>query len=68
MVMFAGHVIDGACASVTVTVNVQELWLPFRSVAVQVTVVMPFTNVEPAAGAHVTVAVPGQLSFAVGVV
>ena len=68
LVMFAGQTIDEACASFTVTVKVQELLLPLESVAVHVTLVVPFTNVEPDAGAQVTVVVPGQLSLAVGVV
>ena len=66
--MFAGQAIVGACVSVTVTEKVQELLLPLGSVAVQVTLVVPFAKVEPLAGEQVTVAVPGQLSFADGVV
>src|SRR5258706_327125 len=65
--MFAGQVIAGACESVTVTVKVHEPVLPLGSVAVQVTVVVPFTKVEPDAGEQLTVTVPAQLSFGVGV-
>jgi hypothetical protein len=42
-----GQVTDGASVSLTVTVNVQVAVLPAASVAVQVTVVMPFGNIEP---------------------
>ena len=49
----------------TVTVNEQLAVLPDVSVAVQVTVVVPFWKVDPAAGKHVAVA-PGQLSVVVG--
>jgi hypothetical protein len=65
--MFAGQVIVGAIASVTVTANVQLAVFDDASVAVQVTVVVPTLNVEPDAGVQTTVA-PGQLSDAVGVV
>jgi hypothetical protein len=54
--------------SLTVTVNMQEPRLPEASVALQVTVVTPFWNVEPEAGRQVTEPTPGQLSVAVGVV
>ena len=66
-VMFAGHVIDGAWQSFTVTVNEQDRVLPLVSVAVHVTVVVPLAKTEPEAGAQDVVA-PGQLSVAVGVV
>ena len=65
--MFAGQVIEGACVSLTVTVKVQVPVFAEASVAVHVTVVVPFGNVEPEAGTHATVA-PGQLSVAAGVV
>ena len=45
-VMF-GAVITGAVVSFTVTVNVFEEWLPYASVAVTVTVVVPIANVAP---------------------
>ena len=68
LVMFAGQPpIVGCCVSFTVTVKVQIPVLFARSVAVQLTVVTPFWNVEPAAGVHVAVAL-GQLSEGVGVV
>jgi len=47
----AGQVIVGACMSLTVTVNEQL----GPAVLVQVTVVVPLGNVEPLAGAQVTV-------------
>ena len=65
-VMFAGQVIVGACVSFTVTVKVQELVRFELSVAVQVTVVVPFWKVDPEAGEQATIAL--QLSIAVGVV
>jgi hypothetical protein len=50
----------------TVTVKLQlAVWLEV-SVAVQVTVVVPFPNEEPEGGLQPTVT-PGQLSLAVGV-
>lgn len=54
----------GACVSLTVTVKLHEFVLLEVSVAVQLTVVVPFMKVEPAGGVHTTVA-PGQLSFTV---
>jgi len=65
--MFAGQVIVGGCVSLTVMVNVQLEVLPDASIAVQVTVVVPFGKVEPDAGTQLTV-VFGQLSVGVGVV
>jgi hypothetical protein len=52
--------------SLTITVKLQEPWLPDASVAVHVTVVVPFGKEEPAGGLQTTVA-PGQLSLAAGV-
>jgi hypothetical protein len=66
--MLAGQVIEGACVSLTVTVNEHELLLPAPSLTLQLTVVTPFGNVEPDAGLHVTAPTPGQLSVADGVV
>ena len=57
--------IVGACVSFTVTVNEQLAVLPLVSVAVQLTVVVPFGKAEPDAGVQATVT-PGQLSLAVG--
>lgn len=65
-VIFAGQLRVGNVRSLTVTVNVQEPLLPLASVAVQVTVVVPFAKVAPDAGEQTTVA--PQLSVAVGVV
>jgi hypothetical protein len=65
--MLAGQVMLGFSLSLTVTVKLQEPVLPEVSVAVQVTVVVPFGNIAPEAGLQATVA-PGQLSLAVGVV
>ena len=50
--------------STTVTVKEQLAVLPEASVAVPVTVVVPFGKVEPEAGLATTVT-PGQLSAAV---
>lgn len=67
-VMFAGQVSVGFCISLTVTGKLQEPVLPAASVAMQVTVVMPFGNAEPELGEQVTLPTPEQLSLAVGVV
>src|SRR6476646_9438053 len=66
-VIFPGQLIVGASVSLTVTVKLQFLEFPAASVAVHVTVLLPFGKVEPEAGTHVTVGFPGQLSVAVGV-
>ena len=63
--MLLGQVSVGNCVSTTVTVNEQLPGLFAASVAEQVTVVVPFENVEPEAGTHVTADTPGQLSVAV---
>jgi len=63
-VMLAGQVIVGAWVSTTVTVNMHELWLPDVSVAVAVTVVVPFGKALPEGGL-LTTTTPGQLSLAV---
>jgi hypothetical protein len=66
--MLAGHVIAGACVSLTVTVNVQFTVLLDVSVAVQETVVTPFWKVAPDAGVHtIGVGPSGQLSVVVAV-
>jgi len=63
--MLAGQVIAGGWVSLTVTVNWQLAVWPDVSVAVQVTVVVPFGNVDPDGGLQLEVT-PGQLSLAVG--
>ena len=50
----------------TVTVKLQLAELPDPSVTPQVTVVVPFANVDPDAGAHADVPTPGQLSLTAG--
>ena len=60
----AGAEIVGSSASFTVTTCVAEAVLPEASVAVQVTVVAPLTNV---AGASLVTVTPAQLSPAVAV-
>lgn len=65
--MLPGQLIVGFSLSFTVTVNVQLSVLFEVSVAVHVTVVVPFANVEPDAGLQLTDA-PAQLSVADGVV
>lgn len=62
---FDGQVIEGACVSLTVTVNEQLAGLPDASLTVQLTVVVPFANVEPDGGVQTGVPTPGQLSVAV---
>jgi hypothetical protein len=57
----------GASASTTVTVNEHVAVFPEVSVAVQVTVVVPFGNADPDAGEQTTEARP-QLSLPVGMV
>ena len=52
--------------SLTVTVKPQLAEFPDASVTLQVTVVVPFANVEPEAGAHVGVPTPVQLSLTAG--
>jgi hypothetical protein len=59
-----GHVIVGRSVSLTVTVKLQVLVLPLASVAVQITVVTPFENVEPDGGLNTTVTLVEQLSVA----
>jgi hypothetical protein len=65
-VWFEGQVIAGGVLSTRVTVNVQVAVLPFASVAVMVTVVVPTpVNTVPAAGDCVLVTVPVHPSVAV---
>jgi hypothetical protein len=59
-----GQVMVGDSVSLTVTVKLQLLVLPLESVAVQLTVVTPFENVEPEGGLHTTVTLAEQLSVA----
>ena len=65
-VTLAGHVIVGFCVSVTVTVKVQLAVLVEASVTLHETVVVPFANDEPDAGAQTGAPTPGQLSLTVG--
>ena len=65
MVMGAGQVMAGGSVSLTVTVKVHVAVFPDASVAVQVTVVVPFGKAEPEAGEQLVVT-PGQLSLAAG--
>ena len=62
-----GQTIVGGCVSVIVTVNEQLFELPAASLTVQVTVVVPFANVEPDAGVQLVDPTPGQLSAVAGV-
>jgi hypothetical protein len=64
-VTFAGQVVTGGSTSFTVTVKLQVLVLPWPSLALQRTVVVPRGNANPLAGTQLTVAAP-QLSVAVG--
>ena len=50
VVMLLGQVMTGACVSFTVTVKEQVAVLPFTSVALATTVVVPTLKVEPEAG------------------
>ena len=58
--------ITGGCVSTTVTLKLHVAVLPDPSVAVAITVVVPFGNGVPDAGLETTVT-PGQLSIAVTV-
>ena len=62
--MVAGQVITGGMLSVTVTIWAQVAVFPLASVAVQVTVVVPFGKT---AGALLLTVVPVQLSLIAGV-
>ena len=64
VVMLAGQDMVGFSLSFTVTVNEQVAVLPDESVAVAVTVVVPFGKAEPE-GALLDTVTPGQLSLAV---
>ena len=66
-VTLLGQIMLGFCVSFTVTLNEQELELPWSSVTVQLTVVVPTSNVLPDAGLQLGVPTPGQLSVAVAV-
>ena len=63
--MFAGQVMLGFSVSLTVTVKLQLVVLLDESVAVQMTVLVPFAKVEPLVGVQATLT-PRQLSLAVG--
>jgi hypothetical protein len=63
--MGAGQVTVGGWVSLTVTVKLHEPVLFEESVAVQLTVVVPFCKAEPDAGVQVGVSDSSQLSLAV---
>ena len=65
-VLFPGVLRVGAAESVTVIVKVPLAWFPEKSVAVQVTVVVPRAKVLPDAGEHPTVGLGSTLSVAPG--
>jgi hypothetical protein len=66
-VLLAGQLMVGFWLSVTVTVKLQVAVFPSESVAVHVTVVVPFVKVEPEAGLQLVVTVaPEQVADAVG--
>ena len=62
--MFAGQVMLGFSVSLTVTVKLQLVLLLDESVAVQVTVLVPFAKLDPLIGVQATLT-PAQLSVAV---
>ena len=62
----AGTVPPAVWAPLTVTVNVLVDWLPWASVAVQVTCVWPTTKDVPEAGVQTTSGLGSSLSVAVG--
>ena len=63
--MLAGQLIAGGAMSLTVTVKLHIAVLPPPSVAVQVTVVVPFGKDEPDCGVHITNGDSVQMSVAV---
>jgi len=64
--MLVEQVIVGGCRSRTTTVKLHPAVLPDASVAVQLTVLVPFGKVEPLNGVQTTLT-PAQLSLAVAV-
>ena len=66
IVISLGQVIEGGCASFTITVKEQVAILPAESVMLQVTVVVPFGNMEPETGAQVGCVKSTQSSLTVG--
>ena len=62
---FIQPLITGASLSLTVTLNMQRLARPPASVAVQTTITVPLSNVEPLGGSQTTEAAV-QLSMAAG--
>jgi len=56
----------GSVVSWTVTSKEAVAWLPWVSVAVQSTPVVPSPKVAPDAGSQTTVTVPSTMSVAVG--
>ena len=69
-VVFAGHVIEGAVVSRTITAKVHDelLAVVAWSLAVHVTLVVPIGKIVAEAGAQLTVGVASHASVAVGVV
>jgi hypothetical protein len=63
-VKFDGKVRAGAVESATVTVKLPDPTLPWASVAVQVTVVVPIGNADPDAGAQLMARAPSTTSDA----
>lgn len=61
-----GHVMEGACVSLTITVKEQVAILPAESVIPQLTVVVPFENIEPEAGVQIGWVKSTQSSLTVG--
>lgn len=66
VVVLDGHVIVGACVSLTITVKLHIAVFFDESVAVHVTVVVPLLKLDPDAGEQATVGAGLQLSVAVG--
>jgi len=66
VVMLPGQAIAGGCVSTTVIVKAQLDLLLAASPTIHVTVVVPFTKVEPDGGAQPGVPTPGQLSLTAG--
>jgi len=66
VMMFAGQAMVGGCVSTTVIVKAQLDLLLAASETVHVTVVVPFTKVDPEGGAQPGAPTPGQLSPTAG--
>jgi hypothetical protein len=63
--MLAGQAIVGSSVSLTVIVKLQLDWLPDKSVAVQLTIVVPMAKMLPEGGVHAIIGAGSVSSVAV---